>query len=270
MERPMVNGARSMRSTVSKGTDRVMLMNADRVLYYGLLGTRSVSIQGSLTVYVAFAQPFLIRIDQGPWQETRCEAVPPYVPHQITSPERMIGILNIEPEFVDCGALPWLGCTADRGNAIDSLAERIRSLYARLTQEGSHDVAWPFDLDEAMFGGPLPLRRFDPRIESTVARIKANPCDQFSAEDCASDLGLSFSRFLHLFSDEVGTTFRRFRAWKRARSLLQYVNRSVSLTDIALEVGYTDSSHFSHSIRQVYGLKPKDIFAGSRRLAVLA
>ena len=57
--------------------------------------------------------------------------------------------------------------------------------------------------------------------------------------------------------------------WKRARSLLQYVNLDANLTDVALEVGYPDASHFSHSIRQIYGLKPKDIFAGSRRLNVL-
>jgi hypothetical protein len=31
---------------------------------------------------------------------------------------------------------------------------------------------------------------------------------------------------------------------------------------------YPDSAHFSHSIRQVYGLKPKDISAGSRRLEI--
>ena len=41
-----------------------------------------------------------------------------------------------------------------------------------------------------------------------------------------------------------------------------------NLTDVALIAGYPDSSHFSHSIRQVYGLKPKAIFAGSRNLAV--
>ncbi|WP_309901090.1 hypothetical protein [Variovorax soli] len=37
---------------------------------------------------------------------------------------------------------------------------------------------------------------------------------------------------------------------------------------MALDTGYPDSTHFSHSIRQVYGLRPSDILAGSRRLAV--
>jgi AraC-like DNA-binding protein len=33
-------------------------------------------------------------------------------------------------------------------------------------------------------------------------------------------------------------------------------------------VGYPDSTHFSHSVRQVYGLTPKSIFAGCRKLAL--
>jgi len=81
-------------------------------------------------------------------------------------------------------------------------------------------------------------------------------------------VALSFSRFLHLFKQETGLTFRAFRAWKRARSLLRHVHQSTTLTDIALDTGYPDSTHFSHSIRQVYGLRPSDILAGSRRLAV--
>jgi AraC-like DNA-binding protein len=80
---------------------------------------------------------------------------------------------------------------------------------------------------------------------------------------------LSFSRFLHLFKQEVGAPFRSFRTWKRARNLLNYVvHTDCNLSYIALDTGYPDSTHFSHSIRQVYGLKPSEIFAGSRRLAV--
>jgi AraC-like DNA-binding protein len=45
---------------------------------------------------------------------------------------------------------------------------------------------------------------------------------------------------------------------------------ALALLELLLDTGYPDSTHFSHSIRQVYGLKPKDIFAGSRRLAIYA
>ena len=37
---------------------------------------------------------------------------------------------------------------------------------------------------------------------------------------------------------------------------------------IAQDIGYPDSTHFSHSIRRFYGLKPRAIFSGSRDLAI--
>jgi AraC-like DNA-binding protein len=44
----------------------------------------------------------------------------------------------------------------------------------------------------------------------------------------------------------------------------------LNLLDVALNAGYADSTHFSHSIRQFYGYTPRDIFAGSRRLAIFS
>ncbi len=264
---PFLDRDKTQRAARTKDTDRVMLINADRVLYCGLLGSRSVATLGAITVHISLGAPFLIRVDDGPWQERHSALIMPYVPHQVRSTERLIASLNVEPECVDVRAVPWLQAGADI--ELEIVAERARSLYGRLVGRGGHDAARPYDIDQELFGGPLPVRRLDSRIASVVERIKANPNDQFPAEECAAALGLSFSRFLHLFRDETGTTFRRFRAWKRARSLLNYVNLSANLTDVALEVGYPDASHFSHSIRQIYGMKPKDIFAGSRRLAVL-
>jgi methylphosphotriester-DNA--protein-cysteine methyltransferase len=67
----------------------------------------------------------------------------------------------------------------------------------------------------------------------------------------------------------VGIPFRSLRTWKRARSLLQHVHSGGSLIDVALDIGYPDSTHFSHSIRQTFGLKPRDIVAGSRKLRII-
>ena len=52
------------------------------------------------------------------------------------------------------------------------------------------------------------------------------------------------------------------------QSLLKYVTQDANLTEIAHHAGYPDSAHFSRSIRQVFGLQPKEVMAGSRRLAM--
>jgi AraC-like DNA-binding protein len=91
-----------------------------------------------------------------------------------------------------------------------------------------------------------------------------------SAERLAEESHLSFSRFVHLFKEEVGVPLRTVRSWKRARSWLRYVTQDANLTDIAYRTGYPDSAHFSRTVRQMFGLQPKDIAAGCRGLSLLS
>jgi AraC-like DNA-binding protein len=99
----------------------------------------------------------------------------------------------------------------------------------------------------------------DSRISAVIERIRSNPGGRHSAEQYARDSGLSVSRFSHLFRGETGTTLRGFSAWKRARAVLALVTNEEKLVETALEAGYADSTHFCHSIRQFYGLRPRDI-----------
>ena len=124
------------------------------------------------------------------------------------------------------------------------------------------------EFDDLLFGQPLPRRLLDPRVSHVVDRICENTADPCSASCLADSEGLSLSRFLHLFKAETGVCLRKYRAWRRARTLLYHVRSPSTLTDIALETGYPDSTHFSHSIRRIYGLPPRDIVSGSRRLRV--
>jgi len=123
-------------------------------------------------------------------------------------------------------------------------------------------------LDRLVLGRPWPARRLDPRIEGVVERVRADPALAWQAGDAAAHCGLSASRFMHLFKDEVGVGWRAYRAWKRARGLLDRVHSGESLTQLALTLGYPDATHFSHAIRQVTGLRPSDIVLGSRHLGV--
>lgn len=250
------------------GRERVMLMGSDRVFYLGLLGAPSLRNFGALTVYASMQRPLRIALPGEDWVERDMAVVPPFQPHRIETDDQMIGAIMIEPESIDAACLP-AGLRPSRRRVDDALLERIRAAYAYLQRIGPNGSVDGLDGDQLFWGEGLARRRLDPRVAMIVERIASAPNAQYTAEACAADAGLSFSRFLHLFKDEVGTTFRKFRAWKRARSMLYHVTRRTTLLDVALEVGYPDSTHFSHSIRQVYGLPPREIFAGSRRLALL-
>ncbi len=271
---------------LSDRRNRVMWLNNDRVFYAGLLGAVSVRTMGGWLVYASLGAPLRIALEAGtrtgtgtgaadpPWQTAQLAVVPPWVPHRVACDERLICSITIEPETVDDSALPaWLRQHAGPvpGGHPDALPmlQRVRAAHAWLRTHGQQ-VCWQTAcFDQALFGQPLPPRRVDARIAQVLQRMRDDPAQLTTALDCAARVGLSFSRFLHLFKAEVGTPFRSLRTWKRARSLLHHVTRDTNLVHVALDTGYPDSTHFSHSIRQVYGLKPRDLFAGSRQLTVL-
>jgi AraC-like DNA-binding protein len=248
--------------------ERLMWLTTQRVFYAGLLGAAAQRSLGGHGIYVSPAGvPNRIRIGGGAWQSGELLVVPPQVPHQVATDQPLILNLLIESESVDPSRLPAF---LQHCGPVDapSFVQRVRAAHVRLLAASGRESFDGFDFDMLFFGQPLVPRLLDARIRQVVERINADPALPASAEECAAAVKLSFSRFLHLFKQETGVPFRTFRAWKRARSLLRHVRQAATLTDIALDTGYPDSTHFSHSIRQVYGLRPSDILAGSRRLAV--
>ncbi len=243
-----------------------MWLNTDRVLYIGLLGTPSLRTFGSYTVYVSLKVPHRISFGGDAWQMASLSMAPPGVPHRIASSERMIATILIEPETVSLEKLPaWL-CT--RGGPLDEpgLLVAMQGELAAIRNGGKKLYGGSAEFDKAFLGAELASRALDPRIGAVLGRMKNDPHHPYSAKVCADSICVSTSRFLHLFKADVGIPFRNFRAWKRARSLLNHVKQDENLTNIALDVGYPDSTHFSHSIRTVYGLTPRSIFAGCRQL----
>lgn len=245
-----------------------MWLTRERVFYAGLLGATAERSLGGHGVYVSPAgQRSRIRVGGGAWQSGELLVVPPQVPHRVVSEGPLILNLLIESESVDPAQLPDF---LQHCGAVEApeFVQRVRAAHAQLLAACGRDSFDDLDFDTLFFGRPLATRPIDARIRRVVERIVADPALPASAEECAASVQLSFSRFLHLFKQEIGVPFRAFRAWKRARSLLRHVRQAATLTDIALDTGYPDSTHFSHSIRQVYGLRPSDILAGSRRLAL--
>jgi AraC-like DNA-binding protein len=247
-----------------------MWLTPHRVFYAGLLGAAAERTMGGHGVYVspAGAPPNRIRIGGGAWMTGEFIVVPPHVLHQVESAHPLIFNLLIESESVDPARMPAFLQHCGPVEA-PAFVQRVRGAHAHLLAASARGMSFEgFDFDAMFFGEALAPRALDARIRKVADAINADPATPMSAEECAASVHLSFSRFLHLFKQETGMAFRAFRAWKRARSLLRYVQQGSTLTDIALDTGYPDSTHFSHSIRQVYGLKPSDIVAGSRRLAL--
>ena len=261
-------------------SQRFMWITPSRIFYAGLLGSPSVRRLGAWTLYFTCDAPLRVALvnDNGasePWRDGELAIVAPYTEHRVESAGRRLPDVLIEPESIDIDRVddPLGSLLRERGGVFDATHPLAAPLLRRLRE--AHDTlatwteplrAMDGDFDTLVFGAPLPVRPLDPRIARALALLEQP--DSSSGEQLADEVHLSFSRFVHLFKDEVGAPLRTLRSWKRARSWLRYVAQNTSLTQIAHHTGYPDSAHFSRSIRRVFGLQPRDMMAGSRRLAL--
>ena len=244
---------------------------AARVAYHGLLGQPDWRMLGSHTLYACVDAPLRLSLrDAAGSVSAHTVWVPPQVPHRIAAASESATFLcvMVEPESVLPSELSWPAGEppGDPAQWLVRAAQVCAALDAQPDGLALDDAA----LDVLMFGAVLPSRMLDGRIAAVVARMALEPAEVADAAKAAAGCGLSVSRFLHLFKAELGVSWRTFRAWKRARSLLPCVRSGDNLTAIALALGYPDASHFSHTIRQVTGFRPSEIVAGARSVRVMS
>ncbi|WP_407178049.1 helix-turn-helix domain-containing protein [Bradyrhizobium sp. STM 3562] len=245
----------------------LMLITPERVFYAGLLGRPRARCSGAFHVYVAIEGGLRLSTAEGREAHGELLAVMPNVRHTVSSDHRSVISVTVEPESVRPGSLDELTARL-LGEKRELFIGRIRAAYDELHSRTCREDITSTAFDRMCFGEALPRRMIDPRVAGAMAQMVRFSGEPVTAARCASEAGLSTSRFLHLFKEQTGISFRSFRAWKRARHLLHFANQDLNLAHLAQDIGYPDSTHFSHSIRRFYGLKPRAIFRGSRDLAI--
>jgi AraC-like DNA-binding protein len=102
-------------------------------------------------------------------------------------------------------------------------------------------------------------RKKDSRIALVVQALIISPDDDRQAQNWADQIGLSSSRFQHLFKEIVGVSFRRFRLWARMRMALKLTLSGASLTDSAMAAGLSSSAHLGAAFKDMFGITPSQL-----------
>lgn len=103
----------------------------------------------------------------------------------------------------------------------------------------------------------------DSRIVSAVDGLFSAPGPETDAATLASRAGLSVSRFQHLFKATTGVTVRRFRIWARIRRAMAMAVAGATITHAALEAGFSSPAHFAAAFREMFGMAPTQLLAGT-------
>ena len=247
-----------------------MLIGNERTYYHGLVGnSMQVRCLCPMVIYVSQSAPFEISTDGRSWETRHIIALAPFTKHRVKSSSNLISMICIEPETVDPVDLMRLISLINAPAAGKLFWQSIHVAHNELAYQSDAHGFSTAEFDHSFLGEKLLRRTMDARIVKVLEDLCTGSDGQLpSADECAMETKLSTSRFLHLFKDSTSVSFRSYRMWRRARRFLDRVNGQDSLTDVALDLGYPDSSHFSNSIRQIYGLQPRLIRDGSQHLRV--
>lgn len=111
----------------------------------------------------------------------------------------------------------------------------------------------------------------DDRITESITWIKEHLNEQtITVEDLAEQVYLSKSRFMHLFSDQIGIPVRKYILWQRLKHALLMLSNGKNITESAHAAGFTDSSHMNRNFNAMFGITPSKIFKSSRFVQVFA
>ncbi len=111
------------------------------------------------------------------------------------------------------------------------------------------------------------LHEADHRINQALEYLENNSQRVIPAEETANHCNLSTSRFLHIFKEQTGLTYRRAQLWTKLLKALPLL-KSFNLTETAHEAGFADSAHFSRTFRENFGFSPHEILKLSQFIQV--
>lgn len=98
-----------------------------------------------------------------------------------------------------------------------------------------------------------------PAVRATIGIIHEELRNPISADDLARRVGLSPSRLLHLFSEQMRTPLRPHIQWLRLSDAMVHIAEGTSITDAAARAGFADGAHLTRSMKQYLGLRPSDL-----------
>jgi AraC family transcriptional regulator len=100
--------------------------------------------------------------------------------------------------------------------------------------------------------------------EDTRRFIARHFSETFSLNDLAAHQGCSPFHLCRVFGQATGRTIHVYRDTLRLRASLERVEEGLSLTAVALDLGYSSHSHFTERFRRAFGVPPSRTAARTR------
>lgn len=234
--------------------DALWHVDEGRTLFVGPLDYNASHQHGAPVYLAGLHGKFGLRVEGGAWLSCRTAVIPAGVSHELDIGGNPLAVFYIEPGVAGVEALtPLVRNTREVDGALIGSTGEVSLLRELYEDRASLRWAGSALTDLLGFTRRRTIRAIDPRVSRAVAHLAARYDDLTPVAEIAGAAGLSASRFQHLFTQEVGVPFRRYRAWHRMRAAIREIVSGSTFTRAAHAAGFADQAHFAHDFRRTFG-----------------
>ncbi|MDV8112758.1 response regulator [Bacillus sp. BAU-SS-2023] len=155
-------------------------------------------------------------------------------------------------EAISCGVYEYLVKSDIRPKELKEILDKVNESEKELEKNKASRLQRENTLSESKDG-------YSKTIKKSIDYIHKNYKQHISLQDISNYVFLSHEYFSRLFKEEVGENFSSYLTnyrMKKAESLIK--NTDMKISQIAIEVGYTNASYFSRSYKKFKGISPED------------
>ena len=237
--------------------------DAEAFVFYGAvlilhdrIRRQSMHAHRPFEIIAAIEGRFRYRIATCDIMETDELLVPPMVPHAILGCEGRLARIYIDPGMRRI--LSWHG-HEDRPEADGRvLLSNIRSFFDsdRPVPKAKALIAdWRASWMGEINSAPL----CDPRVSDVLAFLDDQALPTADRQTVAKHVGLSSSRLAAIFAAETGMPLRRYITWRRTLLAARLIREGETVTQSAVQAGFSDNAHLTRTYRAIFGSKPSDL-----------
>jgi len=138
------------------------------------------------------------------------------------------------------------------------------TVYSRLDDLLANDIL----TNEPLTKSPNTKHAIDQRIVRVIELIHEHVEDNISTDRFAEEIGVSPSRLVQLFREQVGAPIRRYRLWHRLFCATQVIAQTQNLSAGAHAAGFADTAHFNRTFKRMIGMTPTHLLAQPNGLKI--
>jgi AraC-like DNA-binding protein len=241
-----------------------LFMWPNLTLFFGPLQCLEFHSMGAIAINVGLYQPFILKTANGTLETYRCAIIPAGYKHELNAFGNIVASLIIEKNssiYTSLRKHTLFHTTKITKLEYSQWVECFQKIYEeKPTKTEIYKM-----LNLLLNTDNKASKEVDPRIDKTMEAIRLDPGSNYSQEFLASSIGLSSSRFRHLFREQSNIPYRRYRMWRRVVSAMDTLHKVDNLTYAAMEAGFTDSAHFNRCFRDTFGVNPSLVFRNMDR-----